>query len=155
MIVDTIDGYADITRSSLYLVDPVRRVLYRWLPDRIVARDDTDAKVRAHYQAMDAEVDSSELPLRSNDIIPFVDGLARFLVALMGGAFLLVLIIDMSFTNSQNWRLVISSIAVIAFAVFLSLLSEASNQEVLGGAAAYAVVMAVFVGSIISNSRGS
>lgn len=155
MIVDTIDGYADITRSSLYLVDPVRRVLYRWLPDRIVARDDTDAKVRAHYQAMDAEVDSSELPLRSNDIIPFVDGLARFLVALMGGAFLLVLIIDMSFTNSQNWRLVISSIAVIAFAVFLSLLSEASNQEVLGGAAAYAVVMAVFVGSILSNSRGS
>jgi hypothetical protein len=104
---------------------------------------------------MGVEVASSELPLGPNDINPFVDGLARFLVALMGGAFLLVPIIAMSFTHSQNWRLVISSIAVIAFAVFLSFLSEASNQEVLGGAAAYAAVMVVFVGSALSNSSAS
>ena len=152
IFVDTIDGYADITRSSSSLVDPVRRVLYHWLPDRLVARDDTDANMRAHYRATGVDVASSELPLGPNDINPFVDGLARFLVALMGGAFLLVPIIVMSFTNSQNWRLVISSIAVIAFAVFLSFLSEASNQEVLGGAAAYAAVMVVFVGSALSNS---
>jgi hypothetical protein len=155
IFVDTIDGYADITRSSSSLVDPVRRVLYHWLPDRLVARDDTDANMRAHYRAMGVEVASSELPLGPNDINSFVDGLARFLVALMGGAFLLVPIIVMSFTNSQNWRLVISSIAVITFAVFLSFLSEASNQEVLGGAAAYTAVMVVFVGSALSKTSGS
>jgi hypothetical protein len=75
--------------------------------------------------------------------------------SMMGGSFLLVPIIVISFTNSQNWRLVISSIAVIAFAVFLSFLSKASNQEVLGGAVAYAAVMVVFVGSALRNSSGS
>lgn len=41
------------------------------------------------------------------------------------------------------------------FCGLLSFLSEASNQEVLGRAAAYAAVMVVFVGSAFSNSSAS
>jgi hypothetical protein len=121
-------------------------VLYRWLPDRLVASDDNDANLRAHWRAMGLDVVSAELPLGPNDINTFADGLARFMVALLGGAFLLVPIIVMSFTNNQSWRLVISTIAVVAFGTFLSFLSEASHQEALSGAAAYAAVMVVFVG---------
>ena len=145
--IDDMNSYVDVLRNSSAIVDPVRQTLYRWLPDFLVAQDKEHANMRKHRRAMGIEQNEADAPLLPADINRFVDHTARFLVAVVGGGFLLVPIIVMSFTHSQNLRLVVSSIAVLAFSLFLSFLSRATNQEVLAGAAAYAAVMVVFVGS--------
>jgi predicted membrane-bound dolichyl-phosphate-mannose-protein mannosyltransferase len=46
------------------------------------------------------------------------------------------------------WRVGIVSIAVLLFAVAVSQMSKASNQELLTSVAAYAAVLTVFFGQI-------
>jgi hypothetical protein len=58
----------------------------------------------------------------------------------------------MSFLTTSSGRLITASLFVIAFATFLSLGSSASNQEILGGSAAYAAVLVVFIGSALSTT---
>jgi hypothetical protein len=153
------DTYVDVFRDSGTSggsIDPVRRLLHSWLPKRWTAPHVEAKKLRHLQRAFSFSTSPQdavrELPKLPSDVAPYVERLARFLIAVLGGAFLLVPIIIMSFTNSQNWRLVISSIAVLAFSCFLSFTSRTSNQEILGGAAAYAAVLVVFVGSALSST---
>ena len=65
-----------------------------------------------------------------------VDYAARLLLAVGTGAWLMAPIITMSFVNSQNLWPVVTSVFVAGFAVVLSFVIWASNQEIVGGAAA-------------------
>ena len=80
-------------------------------------------------------------------ISPFVDRLARFIVAITGGLSLVVPMLIMRIHQSPNKSLITTSVAVVLFAGVVSVGFSASNAETLGITAAYAAVLVVFVGT--------
>lgn len=81
----------------------------------------------------------------------FVDTLARFIIAITGGACLIVPMIIMSLNPSEVKSLVTLSVAVVIFSLMLSFGIRVSNIETLVSTATYAAVLVVFVGT---NSSG-
>lgn len=80
-------------------------------------------------------------------ISPFVDRLARFLVAFLGGAMLVVPVIVMRLPGVTVVKsLVTVSISVLAFAGALSIFFKASNTDTMVATATYAAVLVVFIG---------
>jgi len=77
----------------------------------------------------------------------FVDRLARFLLAFIGGASLVVPMLVMSIHRSKTKSLVTVSIAVLLFSFVLSMALKLRNNDVLAATAAYAAVLVVFVGT--------
>jgi uncharacterized RDD family membrane protein YckC len=95
-----------------------------------------------------AERPENRLPRPSLDKLPpFVEGLARIIIAITGGLFLLVPMILMTFITSPHYRLIIVSVAVLWFSISLGIVSHATNQELLGATAAYTAVLVVYVGA--------
>jgi hypothetical protein len=129
--------------------DPLRSVLKYILPRRLVEEDPEN------WGGKKGPVgDPESKPARDNEtqiISPFVDRTARFLIAIFGGLLLMGPMIAMSLVTVQNNRIIIASVFVFAFSVFLSFISGASNQEVLAGSAAYAAVIVVFIGSALGS----
>lgn len=78
---------------------------------------------------------------------PFVDRLARFLIAVGGGAALIVPMLIMSFQPLHTKSLVTVSVAVVLFALTLSLAFSTDNKDTLQATATYAAVLVVFVGT--------
>ncbi|KAN0113254.1 hypothetical protein V8E51_006205 [Hyaloscypha variabilis] len=78
---------------------------------------------------------------------PFVDRFARFIMAFVGGAALLIPMIIMVFDASLSKSLITTSVSVLLFAGFLSFGISASNQDTLAATATYAAVLVVFVGT--------
>lgn len=69
-------------------------------------------------------------------------------MAVLGGCSLLISMLIMSFYKSRTAWLITVSVAVVMFAIMVSVLeSRASNQELLAARAAYTAVMVVYVGS--------
>ncbi|KAH7333191.1 hypothetical protein BKA65DRAFT_553539 [Rhexocercosporidium sp. MPI-PUGE-AT-0058] len=86
----------------------------------------------------------------------WVDRLARFIMAFVGGAALVVPMVVMVFHPSRNKSLITTSVSVLLFAAFLALGINSSNQDTLAATATYAAVLVVFVGtSGTSNSTGT
>jgi VIT1/CCC1 family predicted Fe2+/Mn2+ transporter len=85
-------------------------------------------------------------------VSPLVDGLARIIVAITGGVFLLVPMIIMTWATDAHVRLIIVSIAVLWFAISVALVSKATNQELIGATAAYSAVLVVYVGTTSGSS---
>jgi hypothetical protein len=77
----------------------------------------------------------------------FVEGLARIIIAITGGVFLLVPMILMTFITSPHYRLIIVSVATLRFSISLGIVSHATNQELLGATAANTAVLVVYVGA--------
>lgn len=78
----------------------------------------------------------------------FVDKLARFIVAFIGGAALVVPMLIMRLPEvTLTKSLVTVSVAVLLFAVVLSLVLRASNTDTMVSTATYAAVLVVFVGT--------
>jgi len=122
--------------------DAVREVLRDWLPKKWSWTSD-ERRWRGN------EYIQGRLP---NLYSPFVDRLARFLMAFLGGAALLVPMIVMVFNSSLAKSLIVTSIAVLLFAVFLALGIHSSNMDTLAATATYAAVLVVFVGTSLSSS---
>ncbi|MCJ1458117.1 hypothetical protein MMC28_008488 [Mycoblastus sanguinarius] len=80
-------------------------------------------------------------------VSPFVDKLARFIVAITGGLSLVVPMLVMRLHENSNKSLITTSVAVVLFAGMVSVVFKASNAETLGITAAYAAVLVVFVGT--------
>ncbi|KAL2053190.1 hypothetical protein ABVK25_006515 [Lepraria finkii] len=78
---------------------------------------------------------------------PFVDKLARFIVAITGGLSLVVPMLIMRLRESLTKSLITVSVAVVLFAGLISLMFRASNVETLAATATYAAVLVVFVGT--------
>ncbi|KAK4446885.1 hypothetical protein QBC34DRAFT_410549 [Podospora aff. communis PSN243] len=80
-------------------------------------------------------------------VSPFVDRLARFLVAFLGGAMLVVPMMVMRLPEVTVVKSLITvSISVLVFSGALSVLFRASNTETMVATATYAAVLVVFVG---------
>jgi len=90
------------------------------------------------------EYEEEEVP---KDVSPFVDHLARFLIAITGGLFLIVPMLVMAIDTSQKKSLITVSLSVLLFALTLSFGVRTTNVEALVSTATYAAVLVVFVGT--------
>ena len=71
--------------------------------------------------------------------------ITRFVIAMLIGAAIVVPLILLSHQNSPEGRLSVVISFVSIFCLLLSLLSKASNYEIMASSAAYAAVLTVFV----------
>lgn len=83
----------------------------------------------------------------------FTDLFQRSIIAMTGGASLLVPMIIMTFATSRTARLIIVSAAVLLFSVFAAVATAASRENLLGATAAYAAVMVVYVGTALPSAN--
>jgi hypothetical protein len=79
-----------------------------------------------------------------------MDRFARFIMAFVGGAALVLLMIVMVFELSLAKSLVVTSVPVLLFAAFLALGINSSNTDTLTATATYAAVLVVSVGTSLS-----
>ena len=79
-------------------------------------------------------------------ISPSADKLAGFLVALVGGAFLVAPMVELTYVRTQKWQIVSVVLWVLVFSLAVAMTSKAKNVELLGATAAYAAVLVVFIG---------
>ncbi|KAK0732062.1 hypothetical protein B0H67DRAFT_679564 [Lasiosphaeris hirsuta] len=73
-----------------------------------------------------------------HQITAFVDYLSRLLVTIMASLFLIVPMVVLSYVEPKWARLLSASLFVLLFAVYVSLVSKGSNQEMVMSSAAYA-----------------
>jgi VIT1/CCC1 family predicted Fe2+/Mn2+ transporter len=81
------------------------------------------------------------------DVSSTVDNLARCAMGLVGGISLLAPLLIMTYVVETRYRLIVVCLFVVLVTVLLSLLSKASNQEILGAVAGYTAVLVVYIGS--------
>lgn len=130
-------GYRRFRDPRLLPTDTLRDLLKRHLPRALTYTPGDMRKRTEEYLA-------GEPP---EEVSPFVDRLARFLVAFLGGAMLVVPMLVMRLPEVTVAKsLVTVSASVLLFAGALSVLFKASNTETLVATATYAAVLVVFVG---------
>jgi hypothetical protein len=115
--------------------------LRRWLKNTLPRKLTYSKEERMNRKL---EFARHEPPLR---ISGFVDRLAQFILAFIGGASLIVPMLIMSFHASKTKSLVTVSFAVLLFSFVLSMALKLQNDDVLAATAAYAAVLVVFVGT--------
>jgi hypothetical protein len=77
---------------------------------------------------------------------PFLDRLARFIIGTVGGCSLIVQMLIMVSDASLEKSLITVSMAVVLFALVLSLIFETDNKDTVTATATYAAVLVAFVG---------
>ncbi|KAF4632824.1 hypothetical protein G7Y89_g5301 [Cudoniella acicularis] len=87
-----------------------------------------------------------------HEISAVVDRASRLIVALVGGAFLIVPMLIMAINPGQTKSLVTASVSTLFFSCAVSLGFNSSNNEALVSTATYAAVLVVFVGITTTNS---
>ncbi|KAE8453722.1 hypothetical protein EG329_009233 [Mollisiaceae sp. DMI_Dod_QoI] len=117
--------------------DPLRTFLSHHLPRRVTW---TRGEIERHTGEF-----TQNLP--PEEISPFVDKLARLIIAFGTGASLVVPVVVMSLNKSVTKSLVTTSVAMLIFASALAFGMNASNTETLVATATYAAVLVVFVGA--------
>ncbi|KAL6879914.1 hypothetical protein HDV57DRAFT_498468 [Trichoderma longibrachiatum] len=118
--------------------DPLRDTLKAILPKNLTY---TNRELRRH-------VTEYRKGLPPTEVSPFVDRMARFMVAFIGGASLVVPMLIMALPRPTLAKsLVTVSVAVLLFAAFLSVFMRAGNTETMISTATYAAVLVVFVGT--------
>jgi hypothetical protein len=117
--------------------DSLRVLLKRYMPRRFTYTKVERAQRTDEYLA-------GKSPLA---ISPTVDRSARFIVAFVGGAALIVPVLIMSFHATKANKLTTLSVAVLLFAIAMAVVFRATNAETLVAIATYAAVLVVFVGT--------
>lgn len=131
-------AYRRLPDKSILASDPLRDILKALLPRSLTYTKREMDRHRSEY--------FNGLP--PDEVSPFVDKVARFLVAFVGGASLVVPMLIMRLPEvSLIKSLVTVSVAVLLFAVVLSLVMRASNTDTMVATATYAAVLVVFVGT--------
>ncbi|KAK5121888.1 hypothetical protein LTR85_004459 [Meristemomyces frigidus] len=82
----------------------------------------------------------------------YTDLFQRSVIAVSGGVSLLVPVIIMTFTTSRAARLIVVSVTVLLFSLFMAVGTPATNENLLTATAAYAAVMVVYVGTALPSS---
>ena len=118
--------------------DPLRNWLNKILPQTVTW---TKGEERAR------SLDYYQVGRPPGVVSPFVDKLARFIVAFTGGLSLVVPMIIMRVDPNPNKSFITTAVAVVLFSGVVSVLFKVSNAETLGITAAYAAVLVVFVGT--------
>ncbi|KAK3295758.1 uncharacterized protein B0H64DRAFT_359659 [Chaetomium fimeti] len=136
-VIDEAAGYRRFADPDLLPTDNLRNFLKRFLPRSV-------AYTRGEMWRRTEEYLRGEPP---EEVSLFVDVLARFLVAFLGGAMLVVPMLIMRLPEITVVKsLVTVSAAVMLFAGALSVLFRASNTDTIIATATYAAVLVVFVG---------
>lgn len=118
------------------LNDPIRQFLKRVLPRFLVLRQNRFSPLPYHLRDSPVE--------RVPDL---VDQLARFTLAFVGGASLVIPMIIMTVRPSQVKSIATVSLAVVGVSFFMAVGFRCNNAETLGVTAAYAAVLVVFIGA--------
>ena len=71
--------------------------------------------------------------------------ITRFLVALLAGAFLVIPLVVLSYQASSQTHLITISVCIVVFSLLVSLVSRASNEQIMVASAGYAAVLVVFL----------
>lgn len=79
-----------------------------------------------------------------------MDVATRILVAIVGGLLVLVPIAVLSYITAFKWVLVVTFAFTIVFSVGLSIMSRATNDQIIMATAAYGAVLVVFVANILT-----
>lgn len=117
--------------------DPLRQFFMQHLPSRLTFSQ--------HERiAREKEYAEGHLPKELSD---FVDRLARFIIAIAGGIFLVVPMIIMTLQPTETKSLLTVSVAIVIFALILSFGIKVSDVETLVATVTYAAVLVVFVGT--------
>lgn len=130
-------AYRRLPDQSLIPVDPLRKWLKARLPSRL-----TYTKREQLFRT--DEYLKSEPP---EQVSPFVDKLARFMVAFAGGLSLIGPMLIMRIGENLTKSLVTTSVAVVLFSGITSLVLRANNTDTVAATATYAAVLVVFVGT--------
>ncbi|OAL43453.1 hypothetical protein IQ07DRAFT_524208 [Pyrenochaeta sp. DS3sAY3a] len=134
---DMATSYRRFADTKLRPTDALRDVLKRMLP-RSVAYTKSDKYRRNN------EYFSGDPP---EEVSHFVDVIARFIVAIFGGALLIIPMLIMSLPRvSLGKSLITTSVSVLLFSGALSVFFKASNTDTLIATTTYAAVLVVFVG---------
>lgn len=129
--------YRTTSRNVIVKGDIVREILRKYLFRRLAWSPSELELNRLGYNLGEAPKTYS----------PFLDKLARFIIAVCGGASLIVPMLIMSFDPSRTKSLITVSVAVVLFALSLSLGFATENKDTLTTTATYAAVLVVFVGT--------
>ncbi|KAL6788677.1 hypothetical protein J3E68DRAFT_430889 [Trichoderma sp. SZMC 28012] len=130
--------YRRLPDTSMLASDPLRDILKAVLPKSLTY-------TKREIQRRTPEFLEGQPP---TGVSGFVDKLARFIVAFIGGAALVVPMLIMRLPEvTLTKSLVTVSVAVLLFAVVLSLVLRASNTDTMVSTATYAAVLVVFVGT--------
>lgn len=124
-------------RHSSTDADPLRQLFMHHLPSRLTF---------SHHERL-ARAEEYEDGLQPKEVSSFVDRLARFVVAIAGGIFLVIPMVIMVLEPSETKSVVTVSMAVLTFSLILSFGIKVSNVETLVSTATYAAVLVVFVGT--------
>lgn len=129
--------YLTLQRSIVFQTDAVREFLRKYLHRRLSWSPEERRTNRVGYnQGRSPKLYS-----------PFLDRLARFIVAVGGGCALIVPMLIMTFNPSTTKSLVTTSTAVVLFALAMSMAFQTDNKDTLTATATYAAVLVVFVGT--------
>lgn len=142
------DPYQDrylLSRDSNDKLDSLRRFLIRNLPVQFTYTA-AEKKIRTNAY------NKGEPPLKLSTLL---DSFLRFAVSFLGGAFVVIPMLIMSFDGSEAKSLIVVSSAVTIFGLVVSLGIRVSSIETLVATATYAAVLVVFVGSTTGNGNGS
>jgi VIT1/CCC1 family predicted Fe2+/Mn2+ transporter len=112
-----------------------------WCLRKILPRSWSYSKEEKRRRVSEYYIDKKS-PSGSSD---FVDGCARFFVALASGASLIVPMVIMTLNKSKTRSLVTTSVAVLLVAIFVSFGIKAKNSDIIQATVAYAAVLVVFV----------
>ncbi|KAK4164446.1 hypothetical protein QBC43DRAFT_353395 [Cladorrhinum sp. PSN259] len=115
--------------------DPLRQFFMRRFPRQLSFSAHEKKERRKEYL-------EGESPIQ---VSPAVDTAARFIIALAGGAFVVVPMIIMSIDQTLDTSLITVSSAIVIFALLVSMGIRVSNFETLVATATYAAVLVVFV----------
>jgi len=129
--------YRTLSRNVVLKGDVVREFLRKYLFRRLSWSPSERKANRVGYNKGD----------RPKTYSPFLDALARFIIAAGGGASLIIPMLIMSFDASRTKSLITVSVAVVLFALSLSLGFATDNKDTLTTTATYAAVLVVFVGT--------
>jgi len=124
-------------RENQERIDPLRRSLMTSLPSSLAfSKHEKEERKKEYTEGQ-----------KPKEVSGHVDRLVRFIIALIGGLFLVIPMLIMSIEPSQNKSLITVSSAVLIFALAVSLVVKVSNIETLVSTATYAAVLVVFVGT--------
>ena len=120
------------------LSDPLRNYLKGVLPRRLTyTKAEMDSRTMGYLHGLPPQT-----------VSPFVDKLARFIIAFAGGAALVTPMLIMKLPHThQTKSLITVSVAVMLFASLMSMGIRANNAETLLATATYSAVLVVFVGT--------
>ena len=129
--------YCNLSADSV-IADPIRNFLKARLSRRLTyTKEELDSRIDEYLDGLPPQ-----------NVSPFVDKMARFIIAFMGGAALVVPMLIMSLPSTNKTKSLITvSLAVTLFAAMISLAMRANNTETLVATATYAAVLIVFVGT--------